>query len=130
VSDTRQNTENSVQFQQNPGRGKEWVANENASHYSRRMIVCICHRISDRDIARAVRDGCASFDELQDELSVATACGACHDCACSTFEQHAGAARCSGVAATATGAQAVALPLPGSPISWPARPPASHAAVT
>lgn len=68
------------------------LANENDSHYSRCMIVCICHRVSDRDIARAARAGCASFDELQFELSVATACGACHDCARQTFEAHAAAA--------------------------------------
>ena len=49
------------------------------------MIVCICLRISDRDIAREVRDGCASFDELQLELGVATRCGACGDCARKTF---------------------------------------------
>jgi bacterioferritin-associated ferredoxin len=54
------------------------------------MIVCICHRVSDRDIAHAVRQGCSSFDELQFELAVATACGSCHDCARNTFEQHAG----------------------------------------
>lgn len=54
------------------------------------MIVCICHRVSDRDIAHAVRAGCASFDELQDELRVSTACGACGDCAREAFErQHA-----------------------------------------
>ena len=52
------------------------------------MIVCICHRVSDRDIAHAARHGCASFDELQEELSVATACGACGDCARETFEAH------------------------------------------
>jgi len=51
------------------------------------MIVCICHRVSHHDIARAVRGGCASFDELQLALSVATSCGACHDCARDTFEQ-------------------------------------------
>ncbi|NUZ06997.1 (2Fe-2S)-binding protein [Piscinibacter koreensis] len=45
------------------------------------MIVCLCHDVSHHDIARAVDEGCASFDELQDELRVATACGACHDCA-------------------------------------------------
>ncbi len=55
------------------------------------MIVCICHRVSDRDIAQAAREGCASFDDLQFELLVATACGACHDCARQTFEAHAGA---------------------------------------
>ena len=53
------------------------------------MIVCVCHRISDRDIARAVHAGCASFDELQADLAVATACGSCHDCAVETFDMHA-----------------------------------------
>jgi bacterioferritin-associated ferredoxin len=52
------------------------------------MIVCICHRVSDRDIAHAVRAGCASFDELQDELRVGLGCGACHECARDTFEAH------------------------------------------
>ena len=55
------------------------------------MIVCICHRVSDRDIAQAARQGCASFDELQDELSVATACGTCDDCARETFALHCAA---------------------------------------
>ena len=50
------------------------------------MIVCVCHRVSDRDIAREVRQGCASFEALQDELRVATACGGCTDCAQQTFE--------------------------------------------
>ena len=52
------------------------------------MIVCICHRVSDRDIARAAREGCASFDELQGELRVATACGTCRDFARETFAMH------------------------------------------
>ncbi len=56
------------------------------------MVICICHRVSDRDIARAAREGCASFEELQDELRIATACGACSACARETFAQHAGAA--------------------------------------
>ena len=50
------------------------------------MIVCVCHRVSDRDIEREVRQGCASFEELQDELRVATACGRCADCARDTFD--------------------------------------------
>lgn len=53
------------------------------------MIVCVCHRVSDRDIARAAQGGCTSFDELQFELSVATGCGKCHDCARETFHHHA-----------------------------------------
>jgi bacterioferritin-associated ferredoxin len=50
------------------------------------VIVCVCHRVSDRDIERAVRHGCASFDELQDELRVGTACGSCLECAHDTFD--------------------------------------------
>ena len=52
------------------------------------MIICICHRVSDRDIAHAARQGCNSFDDLQLELGVATACGKCHDCAHQTFALH------------------------------------------
>lgn len=66
------------------------------------MIICVCHRVSDRDIARVVREGCASFDELQFELSVATGCGACHDCAQATFHEHRAAAA-GGPAAMALG---------------------------
>ena len=49
------------------------------------MIVCLCHRVSDSDIAREVRNGCASFDDLQDELFVARACGSCSECALEVF---------------------------------------------
>jgi bacterioferritin-associated ferredoxin len=44
------------------------------------MIVCICRRISDREIARHARAG-MSFDEVQFELGVATQCGQCESCA-------------------------------------------------
>ena len=76
----------------------------------RRMIVCVCHRVSDRDIARAAREGCASFDELQQDTAVATACGACHDCARDTFHHHAaqaGAASALAVAASRCGTSRV-----------------------
>ena len=52
------------------------------------MIVCVCHRVSDRDIAAAASSGCPSFEALQDDLLVATACGACRDCACAVFDEH------------------------------------------
>ena len=55
------------------------------------MIVCVCRRVSDRDIEREVREGCQSFDALQDQLLVGTACGACTDCARKTFDAHCGA---------------------------------------
>jgi bacterioferritin-associated ferredoxin len=56
------------------------------------MIVCVCHRVSDRDIAREAHAGCTSFEQLQDSLRVATACGACMECAQEVFD----GARCDG----------------------------------
>jgi len=44
------------------------------------MIVCVCHRISDREIARHARAG-MGFDDIQLELGVATQCGQCESCA-------------------------------------------------
>ncbi len=44
------------------------------------MIVCVCHRVSDREIARHARAG-LSFDDIQFELGVATQCGRCEGCA-------------------------------------------------
>jgi bacterioferritin-associated ferredoxin len=44
------------------------------------MIVCVCHRVSDREIARHVRAG-MDFDDIQFELGVATQCGQCETCA-------------------------------------------------
>ena len=75
------------------------------------MIVCVCHRVSDRDIEREVRHGCASFEELQDELRVATACGRCHDCAQDTFA----AARACRPTAADPRAHAVARVIPIAP---------------
>ena len=40
------------------------------------MIVCVCRRISDREIARHARAG-MGFDDIQFELGVATQCGQC-----------------------------------------------------
>ena len=50
------------------------------------MIVCLCHRVSDRDIRRSVESGVRNFDVLQDETRVASACGCCHECAVDVFE--------------------------------------------
>jgi bacterioferritin-associated ferredoxin len=44
------------------------------------MIVCVCRRVSDREIARHARAG-LSFDDIQFELGVATQCGRCEGCA-------------------------------------------------
>ena len=50
------------------------------------MIVCLCHRVSDRDIRRSVEAGVRNFDLLQDETHVASACGSCLDCAREVFD--------------------------------------------
>jgi bacterioferritin-associated ferredoxin len=44
------------------------------------MIVCVCRRVSDREIARHARAG-MNFDDIQFELGVATQCGQCEGCA-------------------------------------------------
>ena len=44
------------------------------------MIVCVCRRVSAREIARHARAG-MGFDEIQFELGVATQCGRCETCA-------------------------------------------------
>ncbi len=51
------------------------------------MIVCLCHRVSDRDIRAAVAAGTRCFETLQDELRVASSCGCCHDCAREVFDE-------------------------------------------
>jgi len=54
------------------------------------MIICVCHRVSDRDIAREVAHGCATFDQLQERTRAATGCGACTEFAQECFDAHAG----------------------------------------
>lgn len=51
------------------------------------MIVCLCHRVSDRDIHRVVGEGVTNFELLQDLTRVASNCGNCLDCAQMVFEE-------------------------------------------
>jgi bacterioferritin-associated ferredoxin len=44
------------------------------------MIVCVCRRVSDREITRHARAG-MNFDDIQFELGVASQCGQCEGCA-------------------------------------------------
>jgi bacterioferritin-associated ferredoxin len=55
------------------------------------MIVCLCHRVSDRDIHRAAACGIGCFEVLQDETRVASSCGSCLDCARQVFDAATGA---------------------------------------
>ncbi|HMO47985.1 MAG TPA: (2Fe-2S)-binding protein [Rubrivivax sp.] len=51
------------------------------------MIVCLCHRVSDRDIRMEVASGTRCFELLQDDTRVASSCGSCHDCAREVFDR-------------------------------------------
>ena len=53
------------------------------------MIVCVCRRISDREIARHARAG-MGFDDIQLELGVATQCGRCETSARDVVAQCSG----------------------------------------
>jgi bacterioferritin-associated ferredoxin len=49
------------------------------------MIVCLCHRISDRDIVQAALGGTTCFEQLQDDTGLASRCGCCYECAREVF---------------------------------------------
>jgi bacterioferritin-associated ferredoxin len=51
------------------------------------MIICLCRRVSDRDIHRAVCGGVRDFELLQEETGVARNCASCHECAREIFDQ-------------------------------------------
>lgn len=44
------------------------------------MIVCVCNRVTDREIREAI-EGCRpkTLEDLQDEISVADCCGSCQE---------------------------------------------------
>ncbi|UXY14374.1 (2Fe-2S)-binding protein [Chitiniphilus purpureus] len=45
------------------------------------MYVCVCNRVSDKAIRRAVEDGARTFIALQQLTGVGTCCGKCVGCA-------------------------------------------------
>jgi bacterioferritin-associated ferredoxin len=52
------------------------------------MIVCICNRVSDRDIRQAVvAGGVRNFEVLKDVTRAASCCGCCQDCAREVFDE-------------------------------------------
>ncbi len=62
----------------------------------RLMIVCVCRRVSDKEIHQHASEG-KSFEDIQIDLGVATQCGRCEDCARDVVEQcHANAAMVHG----------------------------------
>lgn len=45
------------------------------------MYVCVCNKVTDRQIREACEQGACSIDCLKQSLKVATCCGRCQDCA-------------------------------------------------
>jgi bacterioferritin-associated ferredoxin len=45
------------------------------------MYVCLCQRISDRQIRESVHRGASSFEEVKEMLPVASCCGCCEETA-------------------------------------------------
>jgi bacterioferritin-associated ferredoxin len=43
------------------------------------MIVCICKRVSDRQVRAAVDDGACTVDAVGEACRAGTGCGACHE---------------------------------------------------
>lgn len=58
------------------------------------MIICVCRRVSDRDIEHHARQGCTSLDELQMETGLGTCCGRCTDCATEVLARSTRTATC------------------------------------
>ena len=50
------------------------------------MIVCVCHRVSEKAIALQALEG-KGFDDIQFDLGVASQCGRCEDCARDIIEK-------------------------------------------
>ena len=69
------------------------------------MIVCVCRRVSDREIARHARAG-MDFDDIQFELGVATQCGRCEGCARDIVAQCCASHPVAAIAAEDSGAWA------------------------
>ena len=51
------------------------------------MYVCLCNKVTDRQIRDAAMRGCRRLDDLRVELGVATCCGACAETAEGLLDQ-------------------------------------------
>ncbi len=51
------------------------------------MYVCVCNAVTERDIGSAVAGGCASLQELREQLGVGSCCGRCTGCARDVLHQ-------------------------------------------
>ena len=52
-----------------------------------RMYVWVCNGVTDRDIQRAVDDGCDSFEALAARTGCGSTCGCCREYALEALDQ-------------------------------------------
>lgn len=71
------------------------------------MIVCVCHRVSDKTIARSAQQG-AGFDDIQLEHGVATQCGKCEGAARQIWSECRLSGRLAHLVHSTTGAHSAA----------------------
>lgn len=45
------------------------------------MYVCICNAVTEKQVIKAVDNGCRSLRHLRNELGIAASCGRCAGCA-------------------------------------------------
>lgn len=57
------------------------------------MYVCLCNRITDRQIRSAAESGASSVAELSRAFGLATGCGSCAEMAQDMLDEHAADAR-------------------------------------
>jgi len=53
------------------------------------MYICLCHGITDRQIRRAVEQGCSTLGDVQQQLPVGGCCGRCEPAARELIREHA-----------------------------------------
>ena len=63
---------------------------------ARTMYVCICRRVSDREVRQVVESGAQSVDAVGERCGAGTDCGSCHDEIADLICEHR-AARSAGV---------------------------------
>ena len=67
------------------------------------MYACICHAVTDRELADVISTGATSEDEVGRACGAGTGCGSCLDRICDALSAHGitrGAAAMSGMAAS------------------------------
>lgn len=52
------------------------------------MYICICNAVTEKEIRQTVELGADSFQQISNDLGVATCCGKCKKEACRVIREH------------------------------------------